>query len=198
MMDMKCLCVGYHHIHDENFTVDRPDGSGDWLMLIVKTPAVFYIDGEEIHTKAGTYIIFPLHAPLKYSADGGEYIDDWLHFFPDEEDMRLFSELDIPLNTPVHIGDVTAASAIMRNICFEFYSAHQNRSEIVTLYLRMMLYKFNEQARFHYSICTVCCGYASRYSAGPSRSGMPIFSQMSSVSAAHVSSICISQPLARL
>ena len=148
---MKCLCVGYHHIHDDKFVIDRPDGSGDWLMLIVKTPAVFYIDGEEIHTKAGSYIIFPLHAPLKYSADGGEYIDDWLHFFPDDEDLRLFEELDIPLNKPVHIGDVNAVSAIMRNICFEFYSAHQKRNEIVTLYLRMMLYKFNEQVTFHYN-----------------------------------------------
>ena len=82
---MKCLCVGYHHIHDGRFEVDRPDGSGDWLLLIVKSPAVFCIDGEEIHTKAGSYIIFPLHAPLKYSADGDIYIDDWLHFFPDEE-----------------------------------------------------------------------------------------------------------------
>ena len=150
-MKMKCLCVGYHHIHDGRFEVDRPDGSGDWLLLIVKTPAVFCIDGEEIHTKAGSYIIFPLHAPLKYSADGDIYIDDWLHFFPDEEDMRLFKELDIPLNKPVHIGDVNAASAIMRNICFEFYSAHQKRNEIVSLYLRMMLYKFNDQMIFHYS-----------------------------------------------
>lgn len=148
---MRCLCVGYHHIHDKEFTVERPDGSGDWLLLIVKSPAVFRIDGEEIHTKAGSYIIFPLHAPLYYSADRADYIDDWLHFFPDEEDLRLLRELGIPLNKPVHIGDVNAVSAIMRNICFEFYSAHQNRNEIVSLYLRMMLYKFNELASFRYS-----------------------------------------------
>ena len=65
------------------------------MLLTVKTPAVFYIDGKEIHTKTDSYIIFPLHAPLHYTADGGEYIDDWLHFFPDEEDLRLFKELDI-------------------------------------------------------------------------------------------------------
>ena len=148
---MKCMCVGYHHIHDDKFVIDRPDGSGDWLMLIAKTPAVFFIDGEEIHTKAGTFIIFPLHAPLHYTADGGEYTDDWLHFFPDGEDIRLFDELSIPLGKPVELGDVTAISAIMRNICFEFYSAHQNRNEIVSLYLRMMMYKINEQVKFHYS-----------------------------------------------
>lgn len=148
---MKCLCAGYHHIHDENFVTDRPDGSGDWLLLIVKTPAVFYIDGKEIHTKAGTFIIFPLHAPLHYTADGGEYTDDWLHFFPDEEDLKLFKELEITLNKPMYIGDITASSAIMIAICFEFYSAHQNRNEIVSFYLRMMLYKINEQGKFHYA-----------------------------------------------
>lgn len=148
---MKCLCAGYHHRHDENFVTDRPDSSGDWLMLIVKTPAVFRIGGEEIHTKAGSYIIYSLGTPMYYAADGGEYIDDWLHFFPDEEDLRLFEELSIPLNKPVYIGDVNAVSAIMRNICFEFYSAHMNRNETVTLYLRMMFYKLNEQERFRYS-----------------------------------------------
>lgn len=148
---MKCLCAGYHHRHDERFVIDRPDGSGDWLMLIINTPAVFRINGEEIHAKAGSYIIYSLGTPLYYSADKGEYIDDWLHFFPDEEDMRLISELSIPLNKPVYVGDINAVSAIMRNICFEFYSAHTNRNMTVSLYFRIMLYKLNEQERFRYS-----------------------------------------------
>lgn len=152
---MKCLCVGYHHRHDDKFMMNRPNSSGDWLMLIIKTPAVFRIDGEEIHTKAGSYIIYSLGTPMYYGADGVEYIDDWLHFFPDEEDMRLFDQLGILLNKPVYIGDITAVSAILRNICFDFYSAHQNRNETVTLYFRMMLYKINEQEKFRYRDTTL-------------------------------------------
>ena len=148
---MKCLCAGYHHRHDERFVIDRPDGSGDWLMLIIKTPAVFRISGEEIHAKAGSYIIYSLGTPLYYSADKGEYIDDWLHFFPDEEDLSLISELSIPLNKPVYVGNVNAVSAIMRNICFEYYSAHTNRHLTVSLYFRIMLCKLSEQERFRYS-----------------------------------------------
>ncbi|MCR5143444.1 MAG: AraC family transcriptional regulator [Ruminococcus sp.] len=147
---MKCLCAGYHHRHDERFVIDRPDGSGDWLMLIIKTPAVFRINGEEIHAKAGSYIIYSLGTPLYYSADKGEYIDDWLHFFPDEEDMRLISELSIPLNKPVYVGNVYSLSTIMRNICFEYYSAHTNRHLTVSLYFRIMLCKLNEQELFRY------------------------------------------------
>lgn len=148
---MKCSAVGYHHIHDKNFVNNRPNGSMDWLFLIVKSPAVFYINGEEIHIKANSYIIYSIDTPQHYAADGEDYIDDWLHFYPDEEEIKLFDELSIPINKPVYVEDITAASAIIKNMCFEFYLAHQNKNEIVTLYFRMMLYKLNDQKNFHYN-----------------------------------------------
>lgn len=147
---MECSSIGYHHIHDKSFKNYRPTGSMNWLLLLIKSPAVFYIDGKELHVKANSYIIYSLDTPQHYTADGEDYIDDWLHFYPDEEEIQLFSKLLIPLNKPVYIENITAASAIIRNMCFEFYSAHQNKNEIVTLYFRMMLYKLHEQEKFRY------------------------------------------------
>lgn len=147
---MKCNAVGYHHIHDKKFINHRPNGSMDWLLLLIKSPAVFYIDGKEIHVKANSYIIYSLDTPQHYSADGEDYIDDWLHFYPDEEEKRLFEELPISLNQPIYTENIAAASAIIKNMCFEFYSAHHNKNEIVTLYFRMMLYKLHEQEKFRY------------------------------------------------
>lgn len=148
---MRCSAVGYHHIHDSSFQKKRPGGSSDWLLLLVKTPAQFIIEGEIIHAKANSYMIYSLDTPQHYGADGADYIDDWLHFYPDPEELELFQALSIPLNRPVYIGNIAAASAIIRNMCFEFYSAHLCKQESVTLYFRMMLYKFHEQEAFRYS-----------------------------------------------
>ena len=128
---MRCSAVGYHHIHDSSFQKKRPGGSSDWLLLLVKTPAQFIIEGEIIHAKANSYMIYSLDTPQHYGADGADYIDDWLHFYPDPEELELFQALSIPLNRPVYIGNIAAASAIIRNMCFEFYSAHLCNQESV-------------------------------------------------------------------
>lgn len=148
---MECSSIGHHFIHDKTFRNDRPKGSDTWLLLLIKSPALFYIDGMPRHVKANSYILYSLRTPQHYAADGEAYIDDWMHFYPDAEEQQLIRQLSIPLNQPVHIGNIAAASAIIKYMCFEFYSAHQSKHEIATLYFRMLLYKLHDQNRFHYS-----------------------------------------------
>ncbi|MBQ7003424.1 MAG: helix-turn-helix transcriptional regulator [Oscillospiraceae bacterium] len=136
--------IGYHHRHDETFLIDRPNGAGDWLFLVIKAPAVFRIDGKDVKAKANSYILYTPEYPEYYHADNEEYIDDWIHFGPDEEEETLIRRL-LPLNTPVYIGDVAAVSKIVRNMCYEFYSAHIHRQQTVDLYLKMLVYKVHEQ-----------------------------------------------------
>ncbi|MGN1403354.1 MAG: helix-turn-helix transcriptional regulator [Ruminococcus sp.] len=137
--------IGYHHRHDTSFVIDRPNGAGDWLLLIMKTPAIFRIDGIDVHTKANSFLMYTPEYPEHYTPDGEEYIDDWMHFGPDEEEQQLIQQLKIPLNLAVHLGDISNVSTILRNMCYEYYSAHLHRVEIVNLYFRMLLYKLHEQ-----------------------------------------------------
>ena len=44
---MKINTIGYHHTHDADFIIERPNGSGDYLLLIIKTPALFRFAGKE-------------------------------------------------------------------------------------------------------------------------------------------------------
>ncbi len=136
--------IGYHHRHDPLFCIDRPNGAGDWLFLVIKTPAVFRIEGKEIKVKADSYILYTPEYPEYYYADHEEYVDDWIHFGPDEEEEALIREL-LPLNTPVYLGDIAAVSKIVRNMCYEFYSAHIHRQNTVDLYLKLLIYKVHEQ-----------------------------------------------------
>lgn len=137
--------IGFHHIHDSSFENYRPEGSGDWLMLFIKSPAIFYSENDAINVKENSFVIFSSDFPQHYKACDTEYIDDWLHFEPDENEIELIQKLEIPINTPVYIGDTNNVSQIISQMCFEFYSTNINRNEIAQLYFHIILYKLHEQ-----------------------------------------------------
>ncbi|MGN0647859.1 MAG: hypothetical protein ACI4J3_04425 [Oscillospiraceae bacterium] len=133
--------IGWHHIHDAAFHIIRPEGAGDWLFLLIKTPC--RIDGQGF--AAGTMILYTAEHPQDYGADGVQYVDDWMHFEPDESEKKLLSDLQIPLNTPITLKNGNALSKLLHDINFEFYSAHQFRQEVVNLQFRMLLFQIAEQ-----------------------------------------------------
>ena len=139
--------IGYHHRHDKDFVVDRPMGAGDWLLLIIKTPGIFLLDGVETTASPNSYILYTPEYPQHYRTDpnAGEYIDDWMHFGPDPQEEALIREYQIPLNKPVHLRDITGLSVLLRTMCHEFYSAHTHRVDTVNSYFHILLNKIHEQ-----------------------------------------------------
>ena len=55
-------------------------------------------------------IIFRKGTPQLYGATQDKCINDWMHFERDEEDMRTFFTLRIPLDTIIPLRDVTELS----------------------------------------------------------------------------------------
>lgn len=137
--------IGYNHRHEHDFFVKRPDGTGDWLLLVVKSPVVYRINGVDKRFHAGSFILYKTGFPQYYHAVADEYYDDWIHFEPDECELMLIESLNIPINTPVQLSDTEEASAIIRNMCFEHYSSNKHRSESVDLYFRLLIYKLSEK-----------------------------------------------------
>lgn len=135
--------IGWHHIHNSQFHMHRPDGAGDWLLLLIKSPA--RIDGCQI--SSGTLMIYTPEHAQNYGADGMQYIDDWMHFEPAADESALLDALHIPLNTPVTLPHSDSLSNLLREINFEFYSAHHFRQELVDLLFKMLLYQAAEQLR---------------------------------------------------
>lgn len=137
--------IGYDHRHDRSFLIDRPNGAGDWLLLIVKSPAFFRIDGKDVQTMANTWILYTPEYPQYYYPDCDEYYDDWIHFEPDDTELELIRTLQIPLNTPVALSDITDISSIAKSMCYEQYSSNPHRKQVVDLYFRILLYKIGEK-----------------------------------------------------
>lgn len=139
--------IGYNHRHDRSFRIDRPSGTDNWLMLIVKTPAHFRIGKNDIRTSAHSFIIFRPFTPQYYYPASSEYFDDWMHFAPNEQEQLMMKELDIPLDRPVNISDITDISAMMRSMCFEHYSSVPFREKSIDLYFQLLMYKLSEKLK---------------------------------------------------
>ena len=95
--------MGYHHTHDSSFHIDRPLGSGDWLLLLVFTPSRLTLSGEERTTTEPYFILYRNGTPQHYGALGTGYTDDWVHLLLNERDLAHLKELGIPFDTPVFI-----------------------------------------------------------------------------------------------
>jgi AraC family transcriptional regulator of arabinose operon len=142
---MKINNIGYNHKHDADFFVLRPEGSGDNLLLLLKTPAVFVIDGKEQRTEKNSFILFGEGTPQNYRSDGGEFANDWFHFSYSEEEKSLFEALEIPFDKVVEIGDLSILSLLIKNMSFENYSSNLYKTDSIELYLKLFFIKLSEK-----------------------------------------------------
>lgn len=136
---------GYYHQHDKDFRIERPDGSGDYLLLLVRTAGWFRIHGTDYHTSPNTILLYKKGTPQLYRACEAIYSDDWLHFHMDESDLLFVSKLEIPFDTPVQVHDIHDLSLLIKDITYEHYSDNIHKEETLLLYLQILLLKISEK-----------------------------------------------------
>ena len=151
---MKIGSLGYNYAHDETFIMDRPNGPGCYLMLIIKTPALVSVNNREYTVSENSFIIFSPDTPCRYRGNNGGYTDDWVYFEVSDSDLELFSKLGIPLDTPLKLGNTEELEEIIHILAYEHYSAEIYREEIEQHYTKIFLYKLSRCIRSGMSIST--------------------------------------------
>lgn len=141
---MNLLSIGYSHLHDYSFVVDRPNGIDSWLFLLIKTPAIFLDNGVKKKVNENSFVLYDTDTPQYYKAYEKEYIDDWFHFLPSEEDILFFHSLHIPLNKVTYLGNISELSTIVRNMTYEFYADNPYKKQIIRNYFHLLFYKTNQ------------------------------------------------------
>lgn len=138
-MIMKLHSLGIDFRHDKDFLIDRPNGSGDNLIIIFKTTAVVRQNGIVQTAPAGSAVVYSKGERQYYGAAGAEYINDWVHFECDERDT-FFDRIRMPFNTvmPVSAG---GTEDILNMLGLEQVSGGENSGECVDLLLRLLLTK---------------------------------------------------------
>ena len=135
-------CVGCGHRHGADFVIDRPGGTRGFLLLLIKTPAVYRYEGAELPIKKNSFLLYREEQAQYYKASTEKYTDDWLHFVPEtDEERELPERLGIPLGKAVYLGELEELSAIMRMIAGEFYSGNEQGRKLASIYVSAIIYK---------------------------------------------------------
>ncbi len=138
---MKIVNSGYDYKHSADFKITRPNGSGDYMLLVLRSPVRFWLDGAERCITGDAVILYQKGTPQLYAANGVDFVNDWVHFDADEQDVAWLRALGIPFDMPIPCAGITRLSALLKSICQEKYSANRNAEESARLYLQLLLLK---------------------------------------------------------
>ena len=141
---LKITNVGYHFRHSPGFCINRPNGSGDYILLVIRTEAFLTINGNRLYVCPNSAVIFKKGTPQLYGSLGGEYINDWIHFMLDEKEEQAITSLGIPFDTPIPMHENTQLSDFIKSMIYEYYSDNIHKDESTKRYFDLILLKLSE------------------------------------------------------
>ncbi len=147
--NMQINATGHHHEHEDSFIIERPNGSGDYLLLLVFSPSQMICNKEKITTSGNYAILYSKDTPQFYGANGSRYIDDWIHFDMTDKEVRLIEGLGISFNTPLYPDCIDELSSIALFITEEYHSNRDLREDNLSLYMRILFNRLGEAVSSH-------------------------------------------------
>ena len=142
---MKIINCGFDYRHPSDFIIRRPHGSGDYILLVLRSPAHFVFDNTTYYTKGNCIVIFKKGTPQLYGAYNAEYINDWVHFELDDADINWLTDLGILFDRILPFNNVSQFSNLINCIFSEKYSNNKNATQSGELYFRLLLLKISDQ-----------------------------------------------------
>lgn len=139
--------AGYNFRHPAGFMIDRPHGSGDYLLLLFKSPAFAVLHGRRERLAPGSALLYQKGTAQLYGGrPGGEFVNDWVHFeIEDTTAFAAFAALGIPADTPLVLRDADEISAALRDLVSERHAQSKHREESSVCRLWLLLYKIADQ-----------------------------------------------------
>lgn len=134
----------YNGKHQKNYVMRQPAGIPSYILLIVKTPARFLIDGRSFIMKQPGAVIIRPNIPYEYGGLYDEYKNDFVRFHCTDHDFEsryntLF-ERPIPLSNPLHY------TQYIQHILWEYhYSDPQYRDSNISMLFQIVLQKLFQE-----------------------------------------------------
>lgn len=141
---MEVKRAGFNYRHSESFKIDRPRGSGDYLLLIIKTEAFAVLEGKQVDVPASSAIVYKKGSPQLYGAVTDKFINDWVHFDLTAEEEERLKALSVPFDTVIPLREGSALSGFIKSIVFERYSQNPRKKESAELYFWLIMLKLSE------------------------------------------------------
>lgn len=137
--------IGYNHCHDADFIIDRPDGSGDNLLLLIKTDAIFNIDGVDIVIPKNSFFLYRKGTPQHYRCmPQSTFSNDWIHFLFEEGEEERYLSLGLNFETPVQLESPYFVSFCIKSVANEVYSNHKMKQSNISSYMSLLFNHVSE------------------------------------------------------
>lgn len=138
--------VGFDHRHDADFFIDRPDGSGDWLLLLLKTDAIFTLDGKDVPVPKNTFFLYPKGMPQYYRCvPQHTFANDWVHFVFEDGEEEEFLKTGVPCAQPVPLHNPEFLSFLIKCLAYENCANNLHKQENIRHYMFLLFNKVSEQ-----------------------------------------------------
>lgn len=141
---MRITQSGYNYCHDPSFSVERPSGVDDYLLIIFRSPARITLNAHDYHTDGNAVIVYSKGRPQSFGAHNAQFINDWVRFNMDDEDLAFCKEAEIPLDTLMEFNDVYALSNIVKQLFLERWSTNKYAEKSKELLLQLLLCKLGD------------------------------------------------------
>ena len=138
--------VGYNHCHDADFFINRPEGSGDYLLLLLKTDAVFILDNAETIIPKNSVFIYPKGMPQYYKCLPQQtFENNWIHFLFEPGEEQEFLKLNIPYSTPIKIDSIYFLDFCFKSIAYGFGSCNLYKDNSISNFISLIFNKISER-----------------------------------------------------
>lgn len=146
-MNINIGIIGYNYNHEPDFKMDKPEGPGAYLFLLVKSNAIFYINGKRNLVKKNSYVLLQPKTPCLYQGANENYEDDWFFFNMTDEEKSELLEKGLVFDTPVFLGNIEEISSLIHQISYNHFSADIYHEEIKILLTSVLFLKTAQQAK---------------------------------------------------
>ncbi|MCR4902351.1 MAG: AraC family transcriptional regulator [Butyrivibrio sp.] len=113
----RVLRGGCNTRHPSTFVLNRPKGLDNYVLLIIKSPAVFNLNGVVTEVAPDTGLIIDRNTCYSYGNPNGVYMDDWLHVSIDGD--HSLKKCPLKRNTFFKISDSNLFTFLIRQLLFE-------------------------------------------------------------------------------
>lgn len=138
---MKVNICGYNYRHDDSFYVERPKGGRDYMLLIMRSPGRILLNGRTYYVEKNAVVLYRKGTPQYFGAHNAEYINDWVSFEMDKEDLALCKSIGIQFDTVLEFADVHQLSRFVKQLAIEQWADNPNADASETFLLRLLLLK---------------------------------------------------------
>lgn len=129
---------GFNTRYSSSFMMFRPYGLNDYLLLLFKTQTEITLQGEKTHAPANSMILIDRNTPYRYHSISGDYMDDWIHFDCDQNELQQLDHY--AFNQVIPLSNPSRFSAYIKQILWENTYASPNwKAQNIDMLMHVLL-----------------------------------------------------------